>query len=255
MLKTAIILIIGFCLVHLCKMLRLYLVLMEHQIPFVKFVLMYVRTTFVNLIVPFKLGEAYRFMSITRLTHVWQVGILSIVLDRFFDIVALLLILLPIDLAMTGTITGFTLIVLFVVMVLALGYLCVLPSYTYLNHYIIANKTSKRALMALRGLDVIHNWYQFTKKLITGRSVLIILASLGGWICEAFLLKEFASSVMHSSFRIVDFGNYIKSIFIANGNPLLSGYTKVTAVVFLGVIFVTHVIYIIYRLCKRRTDK
>ena len=47
---------VGFIAVHFFKMLRLYLVLMEHRISFGRFILLYLRTTFINLITPFKLG-------------------------------------------------------------------------------------------------------------------------------------------------------------------------------------------------------
>ena len=42
-------LLAGFILVHTAKMLRLYLVLMEHKIGFGRFVLLYLKTTLVNL--------------------------------------------------------------------------------------------------------------------------------------------------------------------------------------------------------------
>ena len=89
------VIILGFILVHLFKMIRLYLVLMEHKIPFGRFVLLYFRTTLVNLIIPFKLGELYRIEEVWRLTGIWQVGVLSVVVDRYFDILALFLFLLP----------------------------------------------------------------------------------------------------------------------------------------------------------------
>ena len=56
---------VGFIAVHFFKMLRLYLVLMEHRISFGRFILLYLRTTFINLIIPFKLGELYRIEEIT----------------------------------------------------------------------------------------------------------------------------------------------------------------------------------------------
>ncbi|MBR1691906.1 MAG: flippase-like domain-containing protein, partial [Lachnospiraceae bacterium] len=89
--------IVLFVLVHLTKMLRLYLVLMEHKIDSKRFVLLYLGTTFVNLIVPYKLGELYRIYKIKKETRHWQVGILSVVIDRFFDILALFFVLLAID--------------------------------------------------------------------------------------------------------------------------------------------------------------
>ena len=91
------ILVILFVLVHLAKMARLYLVLMEHKISLRRFILLYCKTTFVNLFIPFKIGELYRIYKIKKETKHWQVGVLSVVIDRFFDILALFLILLPID--------------------------------------------------------------------------------------------------------------------------------------------------------------
>ena len=50
MIWWTILIVIGFFAVHLFKMARLYLVLMEHKISFGRFVLLYIRTTFINLI-------------------------------------------------------------------------------------------------------------------------------------------------------------------------------------------------------------
>ena len=52
--------LVAFVLVHFAKMLRLYLVLMEHELSFGRFVILYMKTTLINLIIPFKLGEIYR---------------------------------------------------------------------------------------------------------------------------------------------------------------------------------------------------
>lgn len=247
------VLVVVFCLVHLCKMMRLYLVLMEHRIGFSKFMCMYFRTTFINLIVPYKLGEIYRFVEISKLTNVWQVGILSVFLDRFFDIFALLLVLIPFDLMMHAKLTIVTLVMLAVILVLAAVYLCIMPTYTYLNRYIIRAKTSKRALMALRGLDVVKQWYDFTKNLITGRAPLIILASLAGWILEVGVLKLFAM-YFAVSFEIGDFASYIRAIFVGGTNPILMKYTAGGAVVILAVGILVHMIYFIGHFKKKASN-
>lgn len=240
------VLIIGFALVHLCKMLRLYLVLMEHQIGFGKFVRLYFRTTFVNLIVPFKLGEIYRFFSIFRVTKVWQVGILSVIMDRFFDMLALVFVLIPLDFILHGSLGAVTTILLIILVVISMIYFAILPSYTYLNEYIIRHKSSKRAMVALKGLDVTKNWYDFTKKLIKGRSVLITLASLAGWIFELGVLKVL-SIYIHTSFGLGDFSEYIMAIFTGGNNGLLRYYTCAGALIML---VVTVISYIILGICK-----
>ena len=132
---------VGFIAVHFFKMLRLYLVLMEHRISFGRFILLYLRTTFINLIIPFKLGELYRIEEIARVTKIWQVGFLSVLVDRFFDTLALLCVLLPLDLILRGCISVITIVFLVALFVIALVYLAIPASYTYLNRYLIMRKT------------------------------------------------------------------------------------------------------------------
>ena len=68
---------IGLLAVHIFKMMRLYLVLMEHKIDFGKFVLLYLKSTLVNLIIPFKLGEVYRVFCIKKETRYEKHGTLE----------------------------------------------------------------------------------------------------------------------------------------------------------------------------------
>ena len=52
--------LIAFCMVHAIKMMRMYLIIMDQKVSFDRYVPAYLRTTLVNLIVPYKLGEIYR---------------------------------------------------------------------------------------------------------------------------------------------------------------------------------------------------
>ena len=219
----------GFIVVHLAKMMRLYLVLMEHRIKLSRFILLYLKTTFVNLVVPFKLGEVYRVFCISRETKLWPVGILSVVVDRFFDIVALFLVLLPFDLFI-GKKLSFITAIFFVLIVFAVAvFASIAPTYRYLNRYIIMHKTSKRAIWFLKVLDIIKNWYDFTNHLIKGRFPLIIVASSIGWIAEVGTLKAL-SLYKGITFGIGDFSSYMEAIFLAGKSPILKTYTVTGAV-------------------------
>jgi hypothetical protein len=233
MLQWTIVFFVGFIAVHFFKMVRLYLVLMEHRIPFWRFVLLYFRTTLVNLIVPFKLGELYRVEEIARETRVWQVGLLSVLVDRYFDTVALFLILLPFDLLFRGQLSLITLLLLFIIAFVALVYCAIPVSYAYLNRYLIMRRASGRTMAALRGLDVVKSWFDFTKNLITGRSVLIILFSFLGWACETVTLKALAMS-RGLPFGFGDFGAYIEAIFATGSSELLQIYTAIGAAALLA---------------------
>lgn len=221
--------LLGFAAVHAAKMVRLYLVLMERRIAFGRFVLLYLKTTFVNLIVPFKLGELFRIYCIGRETNKLQTGLLSVLIDRFFDTAVLLLFLLPVQGFVTGRISGVAVILLAAVLFLLLVYLEFQPVYTYLNRYIILNKKSGRSMMVLKGLEYAHDWYEDARELVTGRSPLIFLFSCAGWLLEIGVLKLLAR-IAGEDFGLKGFTDYIETIFLAGSSRLLEIYTAAGAV-------------------------
>lgn len=214
----------GFISVHAAKMLRLYLVLMEHKIGFGRFVLLYLKTTLVNLIIPLKLGELYRIFCISKETKHWQVGVLSVLVDRFFDTLALCMILLPLDIFVFGRLSFITLLFIGVMVLIVICYVSVLPTFQYLNRYIIRQKSSARAMAALKGLDVVKIWYDFTQNLISGRFALILLFSFAGWVFEIGTIKLLAV-YLAIPFGAGDFTAYIEAIFGIGGSELLKPYT------------------------------
>ncbi len=245
--------LIGFVVVHLAKMMRLYLILLEQKIEFKRFVLTYLKTTFVNLLIPFKLGEVYRIFCFSRETKVFQIGLFSVAVDRFFDTVALLVLLIPYEVVITGEVTWVT-GALTILAVLAVFIFVVFPGiYTYLNRYIIMHKTSGRSMAALRGLEVAKTWYDYVRNLIAGRYALIILLSCAAWIVEVGALWCL-SSMRNITFGAATFSEYIAAIFLSGDSKLLTAYTWISATA-MGVL--TVVGYILYYLGakRRRTQK
>ena len=217
---------------HIVKMFRLYLVLLEQKIPFDRFVMLYLKTTFVNLVIPFKLGEVYRILSITKEVQKLQIGILSVLVDRFFDTAALLILLIPIQLLITKNFTVVAGILLLAVLMLALGYKAFPSTYAYINKYLIQNKKSRRSLLALKGIEVMKEWYDYCKELIIGRSPLIIIFSCAGWIldiCVLFVLGK----CFHIVFDIEEFSRYIAAIFLSGKSDLLNWYSMIGALILL----------------------
>ena len=252
MIRFVLLFLAGLLSVHLAKAFRLYLVLMEHELSFIRFLFLYTRTTLVNLIIPYKLGEIYRMIAISRATKHWQVGILSILVDRFFDTLALCVILVPLDLAYYGSLTAITVIFMAALLLIALCYISVLPSYRYLNHYIIVKKSSGRSMAALKGLDVVKIWFDFTKNLIRGRFGLIFLSSLAGWILEIATLKVLAV-YLHVSFGIGDYISYVQAIFGQGENELLSPY-NVCGILLLTVLTVLSLVWYLMSLSNRKKE-
>lgn len=248
-----ILIIIGFIAVHLFKLMRLYLVLMEHRIPLGEFLLLYFRTTLVNLIIPFKLGELYRFEEISRKTRLWQVGVLSVLVDRFYDTAALFVLLLPVDLVTRRGVSFITGVFFAVLLLASFVYLAIPGTYAYLNRYLIMRKSSPRSMAALRGLDVIKNWYDFTKNLIKGRAALISFASFLGWIAEIAALKAIAC-YLGQPFGLQDFTAYVGSVFQAGDNPLKAIYTQWGVAAMAACTVTGYLIYFIRRMGVQSTE-
>ncbi len=223
--------IIFLILAHLFKMARLYLVLMEQEISFFSFVFLYVRTTFVNLVIPFKLGELYRIGAVYHVTGSAEIGVLSVLTDRFFDTAALLCIILPFELFFAGGLNPVPAALFAGLFLVLLAFLAFAPSYTWLNRHLIINKRSERSLRLLRWLDTLHEWYGYVKTLLIGRSALITLASLSGWAFEILALKCFAGSA-GIPFSIRDFNDYINAIFMSGTSRILRPINIVVTALF-----------------------
>lgn len=227
----------GFFVVHALKMMRFYLVLLEQKISLKEFAFLYVKTTFLNLLIPFKLGEAYRAFCVVRFTKCVQTGILSVVLDRFFDTFILLLFLIPYDLLVRHRITFITGFLLLFLVVVMLVYRMFEPTYRYLNGYMIRNSRSRRGIIILSALEMLREWYDYTKDLIEGRQYLIVFCSALGWIAE-FGLLWLISAGYGTGFGLVEFGNYIQSVFSFEKSAVFIIYNRLSMYLLFALILV-----------------
>lgn len=222
--------LLGFLCVHFAKMMRIYLILMEQKINLLRFIKVYMKITFVNLALPFKLGEMFRIYCFSKETKDAKTGILSVIIDRVFDISALLVILIPYDIIVDKAISPVTLTLsLFAVVILFL-YRIFLPTYYYLNQYLITNASSKEAVRCLYWLENGKTWYDYIRRLLKGRSSLIFILSCIGWLAE-FGLLMCMQTVFQKVFGISGFVTYINSIFGFGETQLLNIYTTISCII------------------------
>jgi len=220
--------------VHMAKMLRLYLILLDEKIPFGRFVYLYFMTTWINLVIPFKLGEFFRIYKFSKTIKNYQVGLTSVLVDRFFDTMALVFILLPFELMMTYRVTYTTLFLTIFIVVLVFTYKVYPSSYTYLNRYIIMRKTSRRSMTGLKLLEFLKAIYDYVKKLIIGRYSLLILLSFLAWSmeCIAIFLTGKCLGINMSD----NISTYIASLISSNSSALSKIYLLICIVV-IGIAF------------------
>ncbi len=213
-----------FVIVHGSKLIRLYLIMIDERIPFARFLFLYCLTTLINLIVPFKLGEFFRIIVFCVATKSVRIGFLSILLDRFFDTVALVLILLPFELLKGGTVSDSTLLLAAFVVVSVFAYISFSSFYTYLNRYLIMNRHSKGALRSLQILELLKAGYEYVKRLIHGRYALLVIFSFVAWLLECAILYLLSRVILLE--EKTDLSGYIASIVSGNHTALMDSYVS-----------------------------
>lgn len=240
-----VVVLLGFLLLHTIKLMRLYLIVFDKQLTFERFVPAYMRTTLVNLIVPFKLGEIYRIGVFYRISGGFATGFFSVLIDRFFDTFALVLILLPYQLLAEGRVsTPVILLAAFLISVVLV--FTIFPStFMFFNRYIIMSKTSHRSMAVLKGLEVLNDWYEYAKALVVGRYGILILFSIVAWMMEILVFAGF-SKLYAKSFSTSAFSAYIDSILLGKSNELNQLYT-ICSIVIIAILTVASFVYYLVR--------
>lgn len=219
-----------FVIIHAAKLFRMYLVLMEHRISFGRFVFAYCRTTLANLIIPFKIGEIYRMMVFSRITKNAGIGIASVIADRFFDTMALVLILLPLHVLFPSRISAVSVFLTVFVAVTIFVYMIFPSAFGNLNKYIIMNRDSKKSMAVLKWLEVLNSGYEYIRRLVRGKYALMLLMSFGAWVLEGGLLMIIAW-IYGISYDAGVFSDYITSILSTVNNELQIKYVMFSIIV------------------------
>ena len=95
----------------------------------------------------------------------------------------------------------------------------------------LSNRTENIIYPILDVLDKANLWYLYLRKLISGRSPLVFLASLFGWIMEFGALKLFAGC-FNVYFDIDAFIHYINSLLSGGRNSIGSAYNTMGIIIF-----------------------
>ena len=114
------ILIVTVMIVHCLKAIRLYFALYGGGLSFSRYLKIYCKATPVSIIFPFKTGELFRMYCYGMQTGDMLKGVITVVLDRFMDTIALLTMIIGINAICGGVIAPFVygLIVFAVVLLL-----------------------------------------------------------------------------------------------------------------------------------------
>lgn len=223
--------ILGLIIIQVLKCLRIYLILLEEKIPIRRFIKLYIKNTFISLVLPFKTGEIFKVICIGNEISNYKVSLLSVLIDRVFDTYVLVMILVPNEILRYNALTGLTLMLLIFISIVTFLYYIFPSFYKYANQFFILNMNSKQSLHILEICEVMNNIYLYIKELVKGRwGVMIIISSLI-WIIEYFVLNVLCK-MLGVSFGIDIFRDYLNEAFLINTSGLLGIYIFFNALLF-----------------------
>ncbi len=179
------IILIEIIFVYGIKSLRLYIMIFDKgSISLSKHMVQFLKTIPASIIIPFKLGDLFRAYVYGFWLNDYFAGAVVIFLDRFFDSLALVIVLLSIGMVYAHPLPWIAYILLFFMIVAIACFLSFMPAYIYWNNYFIQSKTTRINIKILANLKAIEKGYKNISEIIHGRGGLLFILSLFAWIIE-----------------------------------------------------------------------
>ncbi len=199
--------------VHMIKALRTYVLLFGNRSRMTGYIHLYARTTFVNLLLPYKIGEIYRGYRLGKFLSSPVQGYMVMLADRFVDTLALMTIVVASALTAGVEMTlSYGVFMLFLGL-LILAYHAFPPLSQFWGHLLIYNKSSENTLRALRFLQMGEKAYLHIDRIFRGRFLILYLLSLLAWGIEIGGLLMIGE--MFSSVRL---GRYLSDVMAGHMN-------------------------------------
>lgn len=228
--KYILILTILFSIIHLLRIIRQYIILMETKIKAVKLIKTYFVGSLMNNIAPYKIGEIYKMYLYGHIIHNNKKSIIGIITDKFFDAVVLLIAFMIIEIKSSNSLSYITMFLLAIVITIVAVYISFEKTYKLLNNYLMINKKTKFSIKCLKILDDINEMYNMFKSMIKDREILIFLLTLLSWFFE-IIFVYIIYMMRNSKFIVSNFIKYVNNSFFGMQNELSNYYLFVTLII------------------------
>jgi len=206
-----------FLFLHFIKLIRYYLILSEIQLPLGQYVRLYLQVTLVNIIIPFKLGEIFRFAMVAGQCKSAPLSVLSIISERFFDTCIIVVMLMIHVVFLGGELAAPLLFLALFVVICFLAY-CTYPSTSrYLNRFIVLKPPIRSDVYYLQALDYMDGWYNHEQRIVKDKGWLLLICSMFAWLIE-YLFFAALAKIFNLPFGMDIFSKYISSILTVSSD-------------------------------------
>lgn len=249
--KVLISLVLIFIVIHLFKFFRLYVIALEENMKTVDLFKKYIISLFVNICIPYKVGEVCRMYLIGNKNKHYVNGIIIVLMDKFFDAIVLSIMLVTISIINKAEIQSITILIILFLLLCFIVFVTFESTYNYLNTFFITKKENKKSIYALKMLEKINDIYLSSKKTIRGRFPLLFLLTLISWGLECLFVQLTAKfyNIEMNSLAIL---NYLNDAFFGGDNNILSIYISTGIISIVGILIIIYIKKIGDRiLCKK----
>lgn len=226
---TTVIVLLLFLLIHLMRFARMYFILLEDLIKPNRFLQLYIKTTFVSTLIPFKIGEIFKMYCYSIETNNTMKGVVAVLIEKFFDALVLCIFMIPYAL-MNNSLSPLLIILMIFIILALLLYFSFNGTYQYLNRFLVCRGGGNKSLVLLKILEGAKKTYNETKQTLQGRFILLLFLSLAAWGIESLLLTVIDSGNMNLNFNTVF--SYISDAFFGITNTLFTYYSCLCAIIF-----------------------
>lgn len=252
--KLLLMLLVLFVVIHIFKFIKIYFILLEEVIPLKKMIKLYVKTTFVSMVLPYKIGELFKMYSYGKEINNYSKGIVAVLIDKFFDALVLCIVLIPYGVLIHGNISRLAWIMLLFVLTILLIYVSFKGTYYYLNKFFIGKVKNKKSIYALGIIEKANEIYEIAKSLLTGRQAVILCLTGISWIVEAIFIQIMAGFTGYET-GFMTIINYISDAFFGKSNLLFNNYIYLGTAIFLILILAIYIKKFINIILKRKEIK
>lgn len=250
-LKQLIILLTLFLLIHLFKFIRISFILLEEMIPIKQMIKIYIKSTFVNITLPYKIGEIFRIYLYGNVIKNYPKGLFAVVVEKFYDSILICLCLIPYSIINKNGFSNLALILSIFIIAILTFYIAFYGTYLYLNRFFITKVNNNYSLYILRLLEKFKNIYQIGCEMLRGRQVIILLLTLCSWICEGIFVYIMANFMnLKANFNIIV--DYLSDSFFGIHNLIFNNSVYLCLFIFCIMIIIIYVKKIIKLIIEKR---
>lgn len=215
--------------VHLIKASRLYLAFYGSDINVCNYIKTYCKVTPVSVIFPFKMGEFFRMYCYGEQLCNSVKSIVTVILDRFMDTMALVTIVFGVRVFAGGELSAISCILMIFELFVALIFLVFPGIYRFWKKYILAAKASKNKLIVLKILNILNNVYEEVVNVTEGRGIILYFMSLMAWIAEIGSITLLKKSPMDENLG-TSIANYLIAAMGGELSPELKQFIFISVV-------------------------